>query len=67
MVTNASFGWLLAVMPLVLAVVGLIGCVGYGIVGMFHVSVLGRVVLGLWVEPDGLGGVVGAASVAGVR
>ncbi len=47
MVTNASFGWLLAVMPLVLAVAGLIGCVGYGIVGMFHLSVLGRVVLGL--------------------
>ena len=47
MVTNASFGWLLAVTPLVLAVAGLIGCVGYGIVGMFDVSVLGRVVLGL--------------------
>jgi signal transduction histidine kinase len=47
MVTNASFGWLLAVMPLVLAVAGLIACVGYGIVGMFDVSVLGRVVLGL--------------------
>jgi signal transduction histidine kinase len=47
MVTNASFGWLLAVMPLVLALAGLIGCVGYGIVGMFDVSVLGRVVLGL--------------------
>jgi signal transduction histidine kinase len=47
MVTNASFGWLLAVMPLILAVAGLIGCVGYGIVGMFDVSVLGRVVLGL--------------------
>ena len=47
MVINASFGWLLAVTPLVLAVAGLIGCVGYGIVGMFDVSVLGRVVLGL--------------------
>ncbi|HEY2564131.1 MAG TPA: histidine kinase [Acidimicrobiales bacterium] len=52
MVINASFGWLLAVMPLVLAVAGLIGCVGYGIVGLFDVSVLGRVVLGL------VGGVV---------
>ncbi len=47
MVINASFGWLLAVMPLALAVAGLIGCVGYGIVGMFDVSVLDRVVLGL--------------------
>ena len=47
MVANASFGWLLAVMPLVLAVAGLIGCVGDGIVGMFDVSVLARVVLGL--------------------
>ena len=47
MAINASFGWLLAVIPLVLAVAGLIGCVGYGIVGMFGVSVPGRVVLGL--------------------
>jgi signal transduction histidine kinase len=47
MVTNASFGWILAVMPLVAASAGLIGCVGYGIAGMLHVSVLRRVVLGL--------------------
>jgi signal transduction histidine kinase len=47
MIVNASFGWLLALMPLVLAVAGLIGCVGYGIIGMFDVSVPGRVVLGL--------------------
>lgn len=47
MAINASFGWVLAVMPLVLAVAGLFGCLGYGIVGMFDVSVLGRVVLGL--------------------
>jgi signal transduction histidine kinase len=47
MVTNSSFGWILAVVPLVLAVAGLIGCVGYGIVGILDVSVLERVVLGL--------------------
>ena len=47
LIVNASFGWLLAVMPLVLVAAGLIACVGYGIVGMFDASVLGRVVLGL--------------------
>lgn len=47
MVTNASFGWIIAVIPLVLALTGLVGCVAYGFVGVLHVSVLGRVVLGL--------------------
>ncbi|HUA95656.1 MAG TPA: sensor domain-containing protein, partial [Acidimicrobiales bacterium] len=42
-----SFGWLLTVLPLALALMGLIGCVGYGIVGMLDGSVLGRGVLGL--------------------
>jgi signal transduction histidine kinase len=46
-IINASFGWILAVMPLVVASAGLIGCAGYGIAGMLHVSVLGLVVLGL--------------------
>jgi signal transduction histidine kinase len=45
MVVNASFGWILAVMPLVLASAGLIGCVGYGIAGMLHATVLVRVVV----------------------
>jgi signal transduction histidine kinase len=47
MVTNASFGWILAVMPIALTSAGLIGCGGYGIAGMLHGSVLVRVVLGL--------------------
>jgi signal transduction histidine kinase len=33
MVTNASFGWILAMVPVILAWAGLIGCVGYAIVG----------------------------------
>jgi signal transduction histidine kinase len=45
MVTNASFGWVLAMMPVVLASAGLIGCIGYGIAGMLHASVLARVLL----------------------
>ena len=45
MATNASFGWILAMVPVALAVVGLIGCVGYGIAGMLHASILVRVVL----------------------
>jgi signal transduction histidine kinase len=45
--TNASFGWFLAMVPLALAAAGLIGIVGYGIVGMLHPSSLVRVVLGL--------------------
>jgi signal transduction histidine kinase len=47
MVTNASFGWILAMVPVVLASVGLIGCVGYAIVGILHASVLERVLLAL--------------------
>jgi signal transduction histidine kinase len=46
MVTNASFGWILAMVPVVLVAVGLIGCVGYGIAGILP-AVLVRVVLGL--------------------
>jgi signal transduction histidine kinase len=36
MVTNASFGCILATVPVILAVAGLIGCVGYAIVGVSH-------------------------------
>ena len=36
MVTNASFGWTVAMAPVILASAGLIGCVGYGIVGVSH-------------------------------
>jgi signal transduction histidine kinase len=45
MVTDASFGWIVAVLPIALAVGGLIGFVGYGIMGAFHASSLVRVVL----------------------
>ena len=45
MVTNASFGWILAMVPVFLASAGLIGCVGYAIVGILHASVLERVTL----------------------
>jgi signal transduction histidine kinase len=38
MVTNASFGWILAMVPVILASAGLIGCVGYAIVGVSHAS-----------------------------
>jgi signal transduction histidine kinase len=38
MVTNASFGWVLAMVPVILSSVGLIGCVGYAIVGVSHAS-----------------------------
>jgi signal transduction histidine kinase len=38
MVTNASFGWILAMMPVIMASAGLIGCVGYAIVGVSHAS-----------------------------
>ena len=37
-VTNASFGWILAIVPVILAMAGLIGCVGYAIVGVSHAS-----------------------------
>jgi signal transduction histidine kinase len=47
MATNASFGWFLAIVPVALAAAGLIGVVGYGIVGMLHGSSLVRIVLGL--------------------
>lgn len=36
--TDASFGWILAMMPVILAWAGLIGCVGYAIVGVSHAS-----------------------------
>src|SRR5580658_9763068 len=35
-VTNATSGWILAMVPVILASAGLIGCVGYAIVGVFH-------------------------------
>jgi signal transduction histidine kinase len=38
MVTNAAFGWVLAMVPAILASAGLIGCVGYAIVGVSHAS-----------------------------
>ncbi len=38
MATNASFGWILAMVPAILASGGLIGCVGYAIVGVSHAS-----------------------------
>jgi signal transduction histidine kinase len=47
MATNASFGWFLAMVPVALAAAGLIGVVGYGIVGMLHGSALVRIVFGL--------------------
>jgi signal transduction histidine kinase len=53
-VSNASFGWILAAAPVILASAGMIGCIGYGIVGLLHASVLARVVLA----------VLGAASIA---
>ena len=37
MVTNASFGWILAMVPVILASAGLIGC-GYTIAGVSHAS-----------------------------
>jgi signal transduction histidine kinase len=47
-VTNASFGWILAMVPVILASAGLIGCVGYAIVGVAHASrPLERVTLAL--------------------
>jgi signal transduction histidine kinase len=38
MVTNASFGWILAMVPVILASAGLIGCVGSAIVGVSPAS-----------------------------
>ena len=38
MVTNASIGWILAMGSVILASAGLIGCVGYAIVGVSHAS-----------------------------
>jgi len=38
MVSNASFGWILAMVPMILASAGLIGCVGYAIVGVSYAS-----------------------------
>jgi signal transduction histidine kinase len=62
MVTNASFGWILAMVPVVLASAGMIGCIGYAIVGVSHaarplervsVAVLGVALtaLALWSAP----------------
>ncbi len=61
-VTNASFGWIVAMAPVILASAGLIGCVGYAIVGVSHavrplervsLAVLGVVLtaLALWSAP----------------
>jgi signal transduction histidine kinase len=48
MVTNASCGWILALMPVVLASAGLIGCIGYAIVGVSPASrPIERVTLGV--------------------
>ena len=47
MATNGSVGWMLAISPVALATAGVIGCVGYGFVGIFHPSALARVVLGV--------------------
>ena len=48
MVANASFGWILAVAPVILASAGLIGGVGYAIVGVSNASrPLERVSLGV--------------------
>jgi signal transduction histidine kinase len=38
MSTNASFGWILAMVPAILASAGLVGCIGYAIVGVSHAS-----------------------------
>jgi signal transduction histidine kinase len=38
MVTNVTFGWILAILPVILASAGLIGCIGYAIVGVSHAS-----------------------------
>ena len=38
MVTNALFGWILAMVPVILVSAGLIGCVGYAIVGVSHAA-----------------------------
>ena len=47
MVTNASFGWIIAMVPVILTSAGLI-CVGYAIEGVSHASrPLERVTLGL--------------------
>ena len=45
MATNASLGWILPMMPVLLASAGLTGLVGYGIAGMLHTSPLIRVTL----------------------
>ena len=45
MAINASLGWILPMMPVLLASAGLIGLVGYGIAGMLHASTLVRVAL----------------------
>jgi signal transduction histidine kinase len=47
-VTNASFGWILAMVPVILVSAGLIGGVGYAIVGVSYASrPLERVVLAM--------------------
>ncbi len=37
-VINASFGWIVAMVPVLLVSVGLIGCIGYAFVGVSHGS-----------------------------
>jgi signal transduction histidine kinase len=62
MVSNSSFGWILAMVPVILASAGLIGCIGFAIVGVSHasralervtVAVLGvaLIALALWSAP----------------
>jgi signal transduction histidine kinase len=59
MAANASFGWILAMVPAILASAGLIGCVGYAIVGVSRpleqvsLAVLGVALTGLalWSAP----------------
>lgn len=78
MAANASFGWILAMVPLVLAAVGVVGCIGYAIVGPFHdpftqqlpLALLGAAftALALWTGPfllDAYGGL--ARSLLGPR
>jgi signal transduction histidine kinase len=38
MMTNSSLGWILAIAPVILVWAGLIGCVGYAIVGVSHAA-----------------------------
>jgi signal transduction histidine kinase len=58
---NASFGWVLPMVPMVLAAVGMVGCIGVALFGPYHhilteqvpLVVLGAVLMGsaLWTAP----------------